>query len=157
MVPQQLLSLQELSQDVVSTFLMQTLYNPQRMVNELQNLYSTVIIPFLSANSKKPKGREDLVSVAKISANGDQEIAEAAVKAVLDAGEDGHVLIEEAQGNQLKVETMEGFVVTSGLRDIGAIGRVFINDRSFQQTKMDKGLVFLYDGTICLLYTSDAA
>jgi len=123
-------------------------YNPQRMVNELQDLYSSIIIPFLKTNAKTVKGREELVSVAKISANGDQAIAEAVVTAVMAAGEDGHVLIEEAQGNQLKVETMDGFVVTSGLKDIGAIGRVFINDRSLQQTKMDKGLVFLYDGSL---------
>jgi chaperonin GroEL len=123
-------------------------YNPQRMVNELQDLYSSIIIPFLKANAKTVKGKEELISVAKISANGDQAIAEAAVAAIMAAGEDGHVLIEEAQGNQLKVETMDGFVVTSGLKDIGAIGRVFINDRSLQQVKMDKGLIFLYDGSL---------
>ena len=123
-------------------------YNPQRMVNELQELYSSMIVPFLKTNATKVKGEQELISVAKISANGDQAIAEAAVRAVMAAGEDGHVLIEEAQGNQLKVETMDGFVVTSGLKDIGAIGRVFINDRSLQQTKMDKGLVFLYDGSL---------
>ena len=123
-------------------------YNPQRMVNELQDLYSRVIVPFLKANAIPVKGQEELINVATISANGDRHIAEAAVKAVMAAGEDGHVLIEEAQGNQLRVETMDGFIVTSGLRDIGAVGRLFINDRGNQQTKMDKGLTFLYDGTI---------
>lgn len=123
-------------------------YNPQRVINELNVLYSTVITPYLKANAIKAKGREDLVHVATISANGDKAIAEAAVTAVLAAGEDGHVLIEEAQGNQLKVETMDGFIVTSGLKDIGAVGRIFINDRGNQQVKMDRGLVFLYDGSI---------
>lgn len=123
-------------------------YNPQRMANELNELYSKVIIPFLRENSKPVKEKEDLINVATISANGDVKIAEAAVKAVMDAGDDGHVLIEEAQGNQLYVESMDGFIVTSGLRDIGAVGRVFINDRGLQQVKMDKGLVFLYDGTL---------
>jgi chaperonin GroEL len=123
-------------------------YNPQRMINELNELYSTTIVPFLKRNAIPAKGRNELVHVATISANGDKEIAIAAVDAVLAAGEDGHVLIEEAQGNQLKVETMDGFIVTSGLRDIGAVGRAFINDRANQQVKMDKGLVFLYDGTL---------
>jgi len=123
-------------------------YNPQRMSNELQDLYASVIIPYLKANAKTVKSREELVSVAKISANGDQRIAEAAVDAVLAAGEDGHVLIEEAQGDQLRVETMDGFIVTSGLKDIGAVGRAFINDRANQQVKMDRGLVFLYDGSL---------
>lgn len=123
-------------------------YNPQRVINELNDLYSSIITPFLKRNAIKAKGREDLVHVATISANGDKAIAEAAVDAVLAAGEDGHVLIEEAQGNQLRVETMDGFIVTSGLKDIGAVGRLFINDRSNQQVKMDRGLVFLYDGSL---------
>lgn len=123
-------------------------YNPQRMVNELQDAYKNVIVPFLSSNSRKVKNNEELVYVANISANGDMKIAEAAVKAVLSAGEDGHVIIEEAQGDQIKVETMDGFIVTSGLKDIGAVGRAFINDRVNQQVKMDNGIVFLYDGTM---------
>jgi chaperonin GroEL len=123
-------------------------YNPQRMVNELQECYDTLIVPFLKANAKTISGKDELISVATISANGDKAIAVAAVDAVLAAGEDGHVLIEEAQGNQLKVETIDGFIVTTGLRDIGAVGRIFINDKANQQVKMDKGLVFLYDGTI---------
>jgi chaperonin GroEL len=123
-------------------------YNPQRMVNELQDLYTSTIVPFLKANAKSVNGKDELVHVATISANGDKVIAEAAVKAVMAAGDDGHVLIEEAQGNQLYVETIDGFVVTSGLKDIGAVGRLFINDRGNQQVKMDKGLVFLYDGTL---------
>lgn len=123
-------------------------YNPQRMSNELNELYSQIIVPYLKDSANAVKGREELVNVAKISANGDQRIAEAAVDAVIAAGEDGHVLIEEAQGDQLRVETMDGFIVTSGLRDIGAVGRAFINDRANQQVKMDRGLIFLYDGTL---------
>lgn len=125
-----------------------TKYNPQRMVRELQDLYQNVMVPYLKQQAKPVNGKDELINVAKISANGDERIASAAVEAVIAAGEDGHVLIEEAQGDQLRVETMEGFIVTSGLKDIGAIGRLFINDKGNQQVKMDKGLVFLYDGTL---------
>lgn len=123
-------------------------YNPQRMINELNELYSTVVVPYLKKSARSVDKKEELVNVARISANGDQRIAEAAVDAVLAAGEDGHVLIEEAQGDQLRVETIDGFIVTTGLKDIGAIGRIFINDKANQQVKMDKGLVFLYDGSL---------
>jgi chaperonin GroEL len=123
-------------------------YNPQRLSNELSSMYSEVVIPFLEKVSVKVSSEEELLNVATISANGDKRIAEAAVKAVMAAGEDGHVLIEEAQGDQIKVETMDGFIVTSGLKDVGSIGRAFINDRANQQVKMDKGLCFMYDGTI---------
>jgi len=123
-------------------------YNPQRMVNELHNLYETVVLPFLRENSLPVKGRDALINVAKISANGDLKIAEAAVDAVLAAGEDGHVLIQESDETQIRLETIDGFIVTTGLKDLGQIGPAFVNDRSNQQVKMDNGLVFLYDGTI---------
>ena len=123
-------------------------YNPQRMTSELQDLYDQVVLPFLRENALPVKGRDALINVAKISANGDLKIAEAAVDAVLAAGEDGHVLIQENDGGSIKLETIDGFIVTTGLKDIGAIGTAFINDRANQQVKMDNGLVFLYDGTI---------
>lgn len=123
-------------------------YNPQRMVNELNALYEQVICPFLKQHAKPVKERHELINVAKISANGDAVIANAAVDAVIAAGEDGQVLIEEADDVGIRVETIDGCIITSGLKDIGSIGLAFINDRSTQQAKMDNGLVFLYDGTM---------
>lgn len=123
-------------------------YNPQRMVNELNELYETIVVQFLKDNARRIDSEEELVSVATISANGDRKIAKAAVEAVMAAGEDGTVLIEESQDSGIRVETMDGFIVTSGLRELGNIGPAFINDRANQQSKMDNGLVFLYDGTL---------
>lgn len=121
-------------------------YNPQRMVRELNDLYKNVVVKFLEQHATKVKDEDELVKVATISANGDTEIANAAVEAVMAAGEDGTVLIEESQDGVIKVEIMDGFIVTSGLRELGSFGPAFINDRTNQQAKMDKGLVFLYDG-----------
>jgi chaperonin GroEL len=123
-------------------------YNPQRMVSELDNLYSSIIVPFLKTHAKTVKERNDLINVATISANGDAVIATAAVDAVIAAGEDGQVLIEEADDVGIRVETIDGCIVTSGLKDVGSIGLAFINDRASQQAKMDNGIVFLYDGTM---------
>lgn len=123
-------------------------YNPQRMVNELNDLYTNVITPFLTKHARKVKERHELINVAKISANGDAIIAAAAVDAVIAAGEDGQVLIEEADAEDIRVETIDGCIVTTGLKDLGSIGLAFINDRGSQQAKVDAGLVFLYDGTI---------
>lgn len=123
-------------------------YNPQRMISELNKLYETVVIPFLKAHAKPAKTREELVNVATISANGDTTIATAAVDAVMAAGEDGQVLIEEADDPSIRVETMEGCIATTGLKDLGPIGLSFINDRGGQQAKLDQGLVFLFDGSL---------
>lgn len=123
-------------------------YNPQRMINELNQLYETVIVPFLKKHAKSVNSREELINVATISANGDATIATAAVDAVMAAGEDGQVLVEEADDPSIRVESMEGCIVTSGLKDLGTIGLSFINDRANQQAKMDEGLVFLFDGSL---------
>ena len=123
-------------------------YNPQRVVNELQELFDEIIAPHLDKYAIKDLSEEHLADVATISANGDKRIAKAVVEAVMAAGDDGTVLIEEAQGNELRVETIDGYVVTSGLKDIGQMGPIFINDRANQQVYMENGGVFLYDGTI---------
>lgn len=123
-------------------------YNPQRMVTELKQAYDKVIVPWLKDNAQKIQSEDQLRSVATISANGDKEVAEAVVKAVMAAGDDGTVLVQESQDASLRVEVMDGFIVTSGLKDLGSIGPAFINDRGNQQAKMDKGLIFLYDGTL---------
>jgi chaperonin GroEL len=123
-------------------------YNPQRLVSDLQEAYDAVIVPYLKEYAIKVASPEQLKNVATISANGDLKVAEAVVQAVMNAGDDGTVLIEEGQGNMMKVETAEGYVITTGLKDIGSIGPIFINDKAGQQCKMDNGVVFLYDGTV---------
>lgn len=123
-------------------------YNPQKFVNELHQAYNQVIVPFLKDVAIPAETEEQLLYVATISANGDKEIAKAAVTAVLAAGDDGHVQINEGQGRETRVDTIDSYVLTSGLKDLGQIGPSFINDKANQQSKMDAGYVFLYDGTI---------
>lgn len=123
-------------------------YNPQRLVSELRKTYDKVVLPYLKEAAVQVKSDEDLRRVALISANGDHDVADVVVKAFMSAGEDGHILIQEDQGGGMRVETVDGFIVTSGLKDLGAIGTAFINDRANQQVRMDAGLVVLFDGTL---------
>jgi chaperonin GroEL len=123
-------------------------YNPQRMISELNKAYSKVVVPFLRDVAIKVSDEEQLKFVATISSNGDREIADVVVKAVMDAGDDGTVLINESQGGKTYVEVSEGYIVTTGLKDLGQIGPSFINDKGNQQVKMDKGYVVLYDGSL---------
>jgi chaperonin GroEL len=112
-------------------------YNPQRIVNELEDVYEDVIVPYIKSQSQDVSDEEKLVNVATISANGDRKIAKVVVEAIMAAGDDGKVLIEEAQGDEMRVETIEGYIITSGLKDIGQLGPMFMNDRGGQQCKMD--------------------
>jgi len=123
-------------------------YNPQRIVNELEDLYEDIIVPHIKSQSQDVSAEEKLVNVATISANGDKRIAKVVVDAVMAAGDDGHVLIEEAQGDEMRVETIDGYIITAGLKEIGQLGPMFMNDKANQQCNMDDGHVFLYNGTI---------
>lgn len=123
-------------------------YNPQKMVNELKTLYSNEIVPLIKKHSKDANNEKLLQQVAKISANGDEEIAAVAVSAVMDAGDDGKVLIEEGNGPDTVIDSVDGFCITSGLKEFGSIGPIFMNDEAGQQNRMENGLIFLYDGTI---------
>lgn len=123
-------------------------FSPQKMINELDKVHKTIITPFLKEKAIKVENEQQLLNVATISANGDTKIAEVVVNAVMAAGEDGKVLIQEGQGDILKLENVDGFVVTSGLRDLGQIGPVFINDKANQQVNLDNGHVLLYDGAL---------
>lgn len=123
-------------------------YNPQRIVSELQDLYDDVIVKYLKDNAVPTSKPEELRDVAKVSSNGDRKIAEAVVQAVMAAGDDGQVLIEEAQGDVMRVETIDGYIITTGLKELGSLGPAFINDKTGQQSKLDSGIVLLYDGTI---------
>lgn len=123
-------------------------YNPQRLVNELNEAYRFVVVPQIRHLARETRTEQELISVATISANGDGEIASSVVKAVMAAGDDGTVLINESQGRDTYVETLEGYVVTTGLKELGQMGPIFINDKAGQQVLMDNGYVVLYDGTI---------
>jgi len=123
-------------------------YNPHRVVNELNYAYQSVIVPFLSKASLPIDTEDQLKSVATISANGDLFTADIVVEAVMAAGDDGTVLINEGRDAVTKVETVDGYIVTTGLKDLGQIGPAFINDKAGQQVKMDAGLVILYDGAV---------
>ena len=123
-------------------------YNPQRIVNELEDLYEEVIVPFIKKQAKDISSEDKLIDVATISANGDKRIAKVVVDAVMTAGDDGTVLIEEAQGDEMRVESIDGYIITSGLKEIGQLGPMFMNDKLNQQSKMEDGYIFLYNGSI---------
>ena len=122
--------------------------NPQQLIRSLHKAYDEVILPFLKETAIETTTEEELQFVATISANGDQEIASAAVEAVMAAGDDGTVLINEGQGGRIKVDTVDGYIVTTGLKELGQIGPAFINDKAGQQVKMDAGRILLYDGSL---------
>lgn len=122
--------------------------NPQQLIRSLHDAYENVIVPYLRDAATEASTEDQLEFVATISANGDREIAAAAVEAVMSAGDDGTVLINEGQGRKTEVESVDGYIVTTGLKELGQIGPAFINDKAGQQVNMDDGRILLYDGSL---------
>lgn len=123
-------------------------YNPQRIVNELQTIYKEIIEPTIRGISKVADTEDKLRQVASVSANGDNELAKHVVEAVIAAGDDGQVLIHENQGKETYVDTVDGYVITSGLKEIGQLAPIFMNKPGEQASHMDNGLVFCYNGSL---------
>ena len=123
-------------------------YNPQRLARELRECYDMVIVPYLAKAAIPVTTDTELRNVARISANGDEQVAQVVVDAIMAAGDDGTILLEEGQGRDTTVDTVDGYIITTGLKEHGQIGPIFINDRAHQQVKLDNGHVFLYDGSL---------
>ena len=123
-------------------------YNPQKFIRELNDCYNSVIIPYLKEKAISVELEEDLEKVALISCNGDEAISKIVSNAVVSAGEDGVVLIQENQGGELKIDTVDGYIITSGLKNIGSDGTLFFNDKASQQVILESGLILIYDGSM---------
>ena len=123
-------------------------YNPQKIINELKWAYDNVAVPYLREIAIPADSETQLLNVALISSNNDHGVAEAAVKAVVGAGDDGHVLIVEGKKPGIEVETSDGYIVTTGLKELKSIGPAFINDKANQEVSLSDGLLFLYNGSM---------
>jgi chaperonin GroEL len=130
-------------------------YSPQRLARELKNLYQLRVKPEIEKMSisirdlDKEKAGLAIRHVALISANGDQEIAEAVAQAVEGVGEDGIVIAEEGAGTECRVSFEPGFAFTSGLGDLGgSAGPSFVNRKDLGDCMVEGSYVVLYDGEI---------
>jgi chaperonin GroEL len=93
-----------------------------------------------------------LKKVAQVSANGDEEMADAVIEAFdqVGFGESSHVTIQELSGpGGFDVSVIEGLPIAIGYEEsIGKFGTAFINDKGNQRCKLDKPLFLLFDGIV---------
>lgn len=99
------------------------LVSPQKIVRELELLFKTVIEPKVKSWSRtvtlgKPEDSKVIMSVAKISANGDKDLAEAVMRCYDITGDAGNVSITEATGpSKYEVEKIDGYQIEQGYED----------------------------------------
>jgi chaperonin GroEL len=134
--------------------------SPQSVVQDLRRLAEAAeaAIRVLATPTflGTPKGDDLLHAVAKVSANGDVELADAVMAAFAICGDAGTVTITEESGNPSRYETskIEGFRLDIGYEDgLGRPASTFINRVDTQQIRIEKPLFILYFGAIIDIQT----
>lgn len=128
---------------------------PQKVVRHLEKVCQTQVIPALqklsiAVDSTSDEGRKLLRNVAKVSANGDDDLADAVMKCFDLVGDDGNVTIVESSGSShYEVEQIDGFPIAIGYEDSCAkFYPKFINDSGRQMSTMEDPVFVLYHGTL---------
>jgi chaperonin GroEL len=129
--------------------------SPQRVGKVMEQLFKDVIEPSIrkqaiTADLGTPVGRERLLSVASVSANGEKELAEAVLQCFDMVGDNGNVTITESSGpSAYEVERIEGFPIQMGYEESCAIfAPKFVNDGGRQMSVLNNPVYLLYNGTL---------
>lgn len=84
--------------------------------------------------------------VAKISANGDEEIGKLIAEAMRKVKKEGVITVEEAKGTETSVEIVEGMQF-----DRGYISPYFVTNSEKMEAELDNPFILLYDKKISVL------
>ena len=129
--------------------------SPQKVIRELQAYFRDVIEPVIrresiACDSSTVEGKEMLHNVAKLSANGDEPLADSVMEALALVGDRGNVTITEISGpSAYEVERIEGYPINSGYEDsCGRFYNKFINDPGAQRVFMEKPVFVLVHGRV---------
>lgn len=129
-------------------------YSPQKAARRISKVTESILIPYIESRSIKidEENKSILKMVAKISANGDGDMADAVIDAFeqIGYGDSSHVTIRELSGKTgYKVERIDGFPIPTGYEDsIGKLHTAFVNDQGNQRCFLEKPLFLLYDGNV---------
>ncbi len=89
------------------------------------------------------KGKEEIASVATISANNDSVIGSLIAEAMEKVGRDGVITVEEAKGMDTTLEVVEGMQF-----DRGYISPYFVTNSERMEAVLENALVLIYDKKI---------
>lgn len=123
--------------------------SPQKVVRKLEKTFREFIEPKIKSLSIKPN-EEMLKSVAKLSTNGDLELANAVMECFEYIGDDGSISITELSGpSHYEVEHISGFPISMGFEESCAkLFPLFINDKANNRCFLEKPSFVLYFGQI---------
>ena len=129
--------------------------SPQRVVRYLEAQFREIIEPAIAklsiqVDSTTTDGQKLLENVAKISANGDKELAAAVMRCFDIVGDEGNVTITETSGpSSYEVEEIDGYPIPSGYEEsCRNFYPKFINDQGAQTSRLENPVFVLYHGVL---------
>lgn len=134
--------------------------SPQKVVRRLERAFKDLIEPAIREVSIKAdittdEGKSLLRAVAKTSANGDSDLADAVMACYDITGDEGNVtIIEEPGPSGYEVEEIKGFGVPVGYEEsTGKLWAKFVNDPATARCVMDRPVFVIYHGKITEIQT----
>jgi chaperonin GroEL len=126
--------------------------SPQRVTRDINKFFKDVIEPTIQgmSTSISIEDRDTLVKIAKLSANGDEVLAQKVLECFDLVGDAGNVtIVEESGPSGYEVERIEGYPISTGYEDsCDRYYPSFINEQGTASVKMDKPLFILNYGKI---------
>jgi len=129
-------------------------YSPQKAVRHIAKATKDLLVPYIRSRvtSISEENKHLLHMVAKVSSNGDSDMADAVIKAFdsVGMGEGSHITIRQVNGDPgYNVEAIDGFPLPIGYEEsIGKLHTAFINDQAKQRICLKKPLFVLFDGQL---------
>lgn len=93
--------------------------------------------------AKPVQNQTEMINVAKVSANNDQEIGEMIAKAMEKVGKNGTITVEEAKGFETTLEVVEGMNF-----DRGYLSAYFMTNPETQEAILEDAFILIYEKKI---------
>lgn len=116
--------------------------NPMQLKRGMEKALD-VVVGEVARISKKLKTKEEVTSVATISANGDAEIGEMIANALEKVGDDGVITIEEGKGLTSELEVVDGMEF-----DRGYLSPYFVTNAENMLAELDDCYILCYEKKI---------
>ena len=101
------------------------------------------VLDYLKETRIDIESKEELVSVATISANGDSQIGELIANALEAVGHDGAISVESARGFDTELNIVEGTVI-----DRGFLSPYFVTNQSKGVAELERVKILIYNQTL---------
>ena len=101
------------------------------------------VIEILDENKVSIENRDQICSIATISANNDPKLGEMIADIISNVGDDGIISVEEATGRATTVEYTDGITL-----DRGYINPAFVTDTAKMITEFEDPFVLVFDGDL---------